>query len=278
MKRQTLEDLKNVMRTLRGPNGCPWDKEQTPESLTAFAVEEALELEDAILHKGKNEVMEEMGDLLFQVVFQSQMAEERGDFNLDDVIHHLSAKMIERHPHVFTAEGDHLSHRQDGSLDSSGVLQNWEQGKNKKLTPQEIFNIPGNFPSLLKSVKIGKKTRAIDFDWKKTADVWKHFLSEVKELQATLKSKSKKRQEEELGDALFTLAQVARHLQIDPEKALRQANRKIVDRIFKIHKMSELSWADFAKLPAKKKDVLWNELKRAKKMATKKTSSRASRT
>ena len=253
MKRQTLDDLKNIMRTLRGPDGCPWDKQQTPESLTPFAVEEALELEDAILHKGKNDVMEEMGDLLFQVVFQSQMAEEKGDFTLDDVIHHLSAKMIERHPHVF-ASGVR-------EKDAASVLQSWEKRKNKSKSSKEIFNVPKNFPALLTSVKIGKKTRTIDFDWKKTADVWRHFLSEVKEMQATLKGKSIKRQEEELGDALFTLAQVARHLKIDPEKALRQANRKIVDSIHKIHKMSDLSWDELSKLSQKQKDQLWQKLK-----------------
>jgi tetrapyrrole methylase family protein / MazG family protein len=261
VKRQSLDDLKNIMRQLRGPNGCPWDKQQTPESLTPFAVEEALELEDAILHKKSNDVMEELGDLLFQVVFQSQMAEEKGEFSLDDVIHHLSAKMIERHPHVF-AKGKKLNTSQE-------VLQTWEKNKNKKLSGQEIFTLPTNFPSLLAAVKIGKKTRTIDFDWKNVKDTFVHFLSEVTELGDALSTGTAKEQEEELGDTLFTLAQVARHMRVDPEKSLRKANNKVVARIHESHALSGLSWEKFSKLSQKEKDALWNKVKTKKIQADK---------
>lgn len=254
MKRQTLDDLKKIMRTLRGPQGCPWDKVQTPESLTPFAVEEALELEDAVLHKQPKDVMEELGDVLFQVVFQSQMAEENGDFTLDDVIHNLCEKMTERHPHVFGNSAN--------DQDAQGVLQTWEQNKNKKLTPKEIFTMPKNFPALLASVKIGKKTKTIAFDWKNTKETFAHFLTEVKELQSALKKSSLKHQEEELGDTLFTLAQVARHMKVDPEKALRKANHKIVDRIHKAHKLSGLKWNEFSQLSQKEKDKLWDRIKK----------------
>lgn len=262
MKRQTIDDLKKVMATLRSTEGCPWDREQTPESLTPFAVEEALELEDAILHKTQNDVMEELGDLLFQVVFQAQMAEEKGLFNLDDVIHHLSTKMIERHPHVFSSDKE--------ALTDQGVSLRWEIHKNKKVRSSAIFDLPVNFPALLSAVKIGKKTRTIDFDWKKTSEVFKQFLSETRELQRALKTKDKKNQEEEIGDSLFTLAQVARFLQVDPEKALRLSNRKVVDRIRKAHELSGLSWKDYCALSVKKKEVLWNQAKRVLRKPAKK--------
>ena len=252
MKRQTLDDLKKIMISLRA--GCPWDQKQTPESLTPYAVEEALELEDAILHKTPEDVKEELGDLLFQVVFQSQMAQEAGHFSLDDVIHSLSEKMIERHPHVFALDKKKIS--------ADSVKQTWEKTKSAKINSTEIFKMPQNFPSLLSAVKIGKKTRTIDFDWYKVSDVFKHFMSEVSELKATLRSKDKAHQMEELGDTLFTLAQVARLLDLDPEKSLRLANTKVVKRIETAFKISSLSWKEYCALSVKKKEVLWDKAKK----------------
>jgi tetrapyrrole methylase family protein / MazG family protein len=257
MKRQTLNDLKKIMAKLRSTEGCPWDRKQTPQSLTPFAVEEALELEEAIHFKTPQDVKEELGDLLFQVVFQAQMAEEKGLFNLDDVIHNLSVKMRERHPHVFSPQKEKLT--------DQGVSHLWEKRKSQKTSSPAIFKMPQNFPSLLTSVKIGKKTRTIDFDWKKTGEVFKQFLSEVQELKAVLNKKDKTHQEEEVGDALFTLAQVARFLQIDPEKALRMANRKVVRRIEVAHKISGKSWQDYCALSVQEKEKLWNKAKKALK-------------
>jgi MazG family protein len=261
VKRQTLDDLKKIMATLRGPDGCPWDKQQTPVSLTPYAVEEALELEDAVLHKTSKDVMEELGDLLFQVVFQSRMAEEKGDFTLDDVIHTLSEKMIERHPHVFAGDDSSMRDSASAPLTGAAVAQGWEKNKNKSLSSEQIFTIPKTFPALLSAVKIGKKTRTINFDWMDTVEVFKHFVSEVKELEDAIAHSSAEHQEEELGDVLFTLAQVARHMKVDPETALRKANHKIVDRIYKTHEASGLSWPAFSELDQAEKDKLWERIK-----------------
>jgi MazG family protein len=263
MKRQTLDDLKKVMTSLRA--GCPWDQKQTPESLTPYAVEEALELEDAILHKTPEDVKEELGDLLFQVVFQSQMAQEAGHFTLDDVIHSLSEKMIERHPHVFASTKK--------SISADGVKQTWEKTKSAKINSTEIFKMPRNFPSLLSAVKIGKKTRTIDFDWYKVSDVFKQFMSEVNELKAALRRKDKAHQMEELGDTLFTLAQVARLLDLDPEKSLRMANKKVVKRIETAFAISGLSWKEYCALSVKKKEALWEKAKKQLKNKSAKISS-----
>ncbi len=256
MKRQTLDDLKKVMASLRAE--CPWDKKQTPQSLTPFAVEEALELEDAILRKTPKDVMEELGDLLFQVVFQSQMAQELGHFSLDDVIHSLSEKMIEHHPHVF--ENKNVS-------TADGVKHSWEKNKSNRINSIDIFKMPKNFPALLSAYKIGKKTRAIDFDWYKVSDVFKQFMSEVDEFKATLRGNNKAHQMEELGDSLFTLAQVARLLDLDPEKSLRLANHKVVLRIQTAFQISGLSWKEYCALPVKKKEVLWKQAKEQLKAA-----------
>jgi len=267
---KNLDDLREVMRRLRGPKGCPWDKVQTPESLTPYAVEEALELEDAIHNKSKQDVLEELGDLLFQVVFHCQMAEERGDFTMDDVIHVLTEKMTERHPHVFGDLAD--------VKDRKGVMQMWEKNKSSQKNAKTIFEIPKNFPSLLTAVKIGKKTRTIDFDWYKVEDVFRQFMSEVAELKATLKSKDKAHQQEEVGDALFTLAQVARILDVDPEKALRLSNQKVVRRIRLAYDISKLSWKEFCALTIEEKEKLWEkakkQIKAAKASATKKPKSK----
>lgn len=257
MKRQTLEDLKKIMATLRGSDGCPWDREQTPQSLTPYAVEEALELEEAVHYKTPKDVMEELGDVLFQVVFQSQMAEELGQFSLDDVIHHLSEKMIERHPHVFS--------QQKVNLTGMKVLHAWEKTKSAKTGSPDIFKMPKNFPALLCAVKIGKKTRTIDFDWPAAGDVFKQFMSEVAELKSAMCGRNKAHKEEEVGDALFTLAQVARLLNIDPEKALRLSNRKVVRRIIKAYELSGLSWKEYCALSVKKKEALWNQAKKVLK-------------
>lgn len=260
--RYTIEDLRHIMKTLRSPEGCPWDRAQTPESLTPFAVEEALELEDAIHEKSDSEVCDELGDLLFQIIFQSQMAEEAKKFTFDDVVQSISRKMIERHPHVFA--------KKDKTMTDQGVMKAWEHNKNKD-KGSDIFGMPKNFPSLLAAFKIGKKSRSIDFDWNNAIDTYKHFQSEARELKETLKPRhSKKHQEEELGDTLFTLVQVARHLQIDPEKALRRANKKIVGRIHVAFAISKLSWKEFCKLTPKQKDKFWNLAKMKSKLVAKK--------
>ncbi len=256
MKKHTIEDLKKVMVNLRGPGGCPWDKEQTPESLTPYAVEEALELEDAILHKSQQDVLEELGDLLFQVIFQAQMAAEKKQFDFDDVVDHLTSKMIHRHPHVLNKK---LKSEKMTSID---VKHKWEKDKNKKKTPANVFSMPRNFPALLAAFKIGKKSRSIRFDWEKTQDIFAHFLTEVDELKAAIRKKDKANQMEEIGDALFTLVQVARHLSIDPEKALRLSNKKIVGRILDCFKLSKLSWPEFSKMPESQKEDLWKKVKK----------------
>ncbi len=260
-KLKNLEDLKQVMRSLRGPQGCPWDKKQTPQSLTPFAVEEALELEDAILYKSKSDVIEELGDLLFQVVFQAQMAEEQNQFTLDDVIHSLASKMIDRHPHVFAPKKSKMS--------ADDVKNKWEVDKNTSKDETNTFEMPTNFPALLAAYKIGKKSRSIKFDWDEADEIFAHFLTEVEELRQAMANNDHDNQIEEIGDSLFTLVQVARHLSVDPEKALRLSNRKVVDRILKCYRLSGLSWQKFSTLSIAEKEQLWQEVKRLAKPATK---------
>lgn len=286
-----LNSLREIMVALRSPEGCPWDRAQSQKSLTPFAVEEALELEDAIHEGSAEKIKEELGDLLFQIIFQSQMAQEKNQFTLEDVIDHLCRKMIERHPHVFGVIDLQTDHQrgvktdiktllqkfkknkksQKATLSAKSVLGVWEIKKNenqmdskdKNSQPMKIFNMPKNFPALLAAYKIGKKSRSIAFDWDNAKKAFQHALSEVQELQESLKSSHRTHQEEELGDTLFTLVQVARHLDIDPEKALRRANKKIVGRIRKAFILSALSWREFCALSQEKKDELWQKAKKS---------------
>ncbi|MCB9073071.1 MAG: nucleoside triphosphate pyrophosphohydrolase [Bdellovibrionaceae bacterium] len=254
MKRKNIEDLKKIVATLRGPNGCPWDKKQTAQSLTPYVVEEALELEDAIHHKSDADIMDELGDVLFQVVLHSQIAAEEKRFTLDDVIDSLSRKMVARHPHVFE--------NNSAKMNADDVKDKWEKDKSAQKDETNTFTLPKNFPALLAALKIGKKTRSINFDWDKPLEIFAHFLTETDELKQAIKKKDKVNQWEEVGDSLFTLVQVARHLSVDPEKALRMSNKKVVDRIRLAHKISGLPWKEYIRLSLDEKEALWEKAKK----------------
>ncbi|MCB0378246.1 MAG: nucleoside triphosphate pyrophosphohydrolase [Bdellovibrionales bacterium] len=245
-----FEELVKIVARLRGPDGCPWDKEQTHKSLTPYAVEEALELEEAIHNEDWENVKEELGDLLFQSVLHSQIASENDQFNIDDVIKTLNTKMVQRHPHVFA----------DVKVQNSAeVLKNWEeiksQEKPKKVT--SLFDIPATFPALLRSQKIGKRTQRLDFDWSSSDEVLVKLREEFAELEEAYASKDIHKMNEELGDLLFTAAQMARHLDLDAEKSLRQANEKFVGRFTKMVK----SHKNFENLSRDQKEAAWNKVK-----------------
>ena len=245
----SFQQLIDIVKKLRGPQGCPWDKEQTHKSLTPYAIEEAYELEEAI-EKGDIENMkEELGDLLFQTVLHSQIASETQQFDVDDVISHLNHKMTSRHPHVFS---DTLV------KDSDEVVQNWEQIKAQE-KPKDIFDIPQTFPALLRSHKIGKRTKKMDFDWDTPKEVLKKLKEEITELEEAMANKDPSHIEEEMGDILFTAAQVARHLNLDSEKTLRLANEKFVKRFQKMLKKEP----QFESLPRAEKEKLWQQIKKS---------------
>lgn len=250
----SIEDLKDVMKTLRSPSGCPWDKKQSPKSLTPYAIEEAYELEDAIYNKSQQDVKDELGDLLFQVIFQAQMADEVGNFNFDEVVHHLCSKLKKRHPHVFE-KSKTLSTPDE-------VAKNWEEQKSKANSAEELFDFPKNLPSLLTAVKIGKKSRVMNFDWDSPQEVLQHVHSELKEVIEVMNDDDPTDLELEIGDLLFTIAQLARKLKIDPEKSLRLSNQKIIQRIKTAHELSGLDWESFCQLSTEQKDHWWEQAKK----------------
>ncbi len=238
MEKRTFEDLVALMARLRSPDGCPWDREQTYDSLKTFVIEEAYEVLDAVEERDYDKLAQELGDLLLQVVFYAQMASEEGKFNVQDVINHLSDKLIRRHPHVF---GDL---RVNGSAE---VLKNWERlkaeervsahdGSSPEDAPSLLGDVPKALPALLEAYQMTRRASRVGFDWKTIDELLEKLREEVQELRDALSRKERGKIEEEAGDLLFVAANIARFLELDPEMALRRANRKFRKRFEEVEK------------------------------------------
>ena len=222
---QTLVD---IMARLRGPQGCPWDREQTLASLRAFVLEETHEVLDAI-DRGDTAALEgEIGDLIFEGVFLAQIAADAGHFTVSDSLRRITAKLIRRHPHIFDPSGR--------PLDTPGeVHQQWEQIKAREQAEAGerravLAGVPKALPALLRAHEIGTRVAAVGFDWSRTEDVVGKIEEEVAELRSAVESEGAPRTEEEMGDLLFSIANLSRKLGIDPESALRTANEKFTKR------------------------------------------------
>ncbi|MFC1752059.1 nucleoside triphosphate pyrophosphohydrolase [Thermoproteota archaeon] len=257
--------FKELIKRLRAPGGCPWDRKQTYQTLTPYIIEEAYELVDAIESKDYQAMCEELGDIFLHVVMISNMAEEEELFNISDVISQVSEKMITRHPHVFA----------DTKVDSiKDVLQNWErikvtekQKKEKATQLSLLSDIPVHFPSLLQAHKIQKKVSRVGFDWPDVNGAVEKVHEEVKELEEVYQAQSaenkthssdKEKLEEELGDILFSLVNVARKMNIDPELALRKSNRKFIQRFQKLESHAKEQDKEIEQMSIDELDELWN--------------------
>jgi MazG family protein len=258
-----FEKLVALQARLRGPAGCPWDREQTHESLRRFLIEEAYEVLDAIEEGDPREFASELGDLLLQVVFHSILAEEEAAFTISDVIESVHTKMVRRHPHVF---GD-VSARTSGE-----VLKNWEQIKREERAEEGsvadesiLARVPRSLPGVLEALELTKRAAKIGFDWESLAGIIEKLEEERRELEAlvppTAKSHPARRIEEEIGDLLFTGVNVARFLGVDPEVALKAANRKFRRRFQWMESAAARQGAQFADLPRERMEALWDESK-----------------
>ena len=219
-----FEKLVSIMETLRSDKGCPWDREQTHESLRPYLIEEAYEVLDAIDTKDDNELKIELGDLLLQVVFHAQLAHEEGRFSIEDVSGAVTEKLIRRHPHVF---GDVKADTSDQ------VLENWEKIKQREKGPGKksvLDGLPSQLPALLKAFRIQEKVSRVNFDWQDVKEVFGKVREEIYELEEAHDSTDQAAQEEEFGDLLFSMVNLARHLKITPEDALRFTNEKFIKR------------------------------------------------
>jgi nucleoside triphosphate diphosphatase len=230
-------ELVDIMRTLRGPHGCPWDREQTLSSLRPFVLEETYELLDALDRHDLQALREELGDFVFEAVFLAQLAEEDGHFSIGDSIQSIIDKLIRRHPHVFTSDGRPLAEARE-AITSSKVLERWEDVKateRKASGASEktiLSGVPRTLPSLLRAYELSSRAAAVGFDWVKTEDVLEKIDEEVSELRETVEQapQNASRVEEEMGDLLFSIVNLARKLGVEPEAALRVANDKFQRR------------------------------------------------
>ncbi len=235
-KEQNITRLLEIMVALRTPvTGCPWDLEQTFQSIAHYTIEEAYEVVDAIERNDLADLKDELGDLLLQVVFHSRMAEEAGHFSFGDVVEAICEKMLRRHPHVFGTDEERAAGAQSGMWDR--IKQEDESSKADKVR-SILDDVPVGMPAFIRSVKLQKKAAKTGFDWPDISPIFDKVREELAELEAEIDTPdNKQRQEEEFGDLLFILANLGRRLKIDPEEALRKANTKFVRRFSRIEEM-----------------------------------------
>jgi MazG family protein len=252
----SLEKLLSIMDRLRGPDGCPWDREQTLQDLKVFLLEETHEVLDAIDKSESGPLKEELGDLLFQIVFQSRIAMELGWFDFDQVAEGIAEKLIRRHPHVFG----------DARLTSSGeVVEQWEDLKEaerrKAALPSRLGGVPSGLPALRRALRLSEKAARAGFDWSSTADVFTKVREEIVEWEEAVNQGATASARRELGDLLFSLVNVARKLDLDPETALQETNDEFRRRFTAMEQMLADSGETAESLTPERWEALWRKAK-----------------
>ena len=272
-KKSAIEKLQEIMAMLRDKvHGCPWDLDQTLVSLIPHTIEEVYEVADAIEKNDIDNIVDELGDLLFQVIFYAQIGNEEKIFNFEDVANAIVRKLLRRHPHVFPT-GDAKSFGRGKKISSDEVVTNWEsiklEEKKEKLeesnseSARSVFdNLPGALPALQKSVKLQKLAGKVGFDWPDTSDVLVKLKEEVVELEEAIGKSNKQEIESEFGDVLFTAVNMARHLNVDPELALRGANGRFKNRVVWIENELGKNGEFISDKNIDDLNQLWNEAKR----------------
>jgi len=257
-----FEKLVRVMARLRAPGGCPWDREQTHATLRTYLIEEAYEVLEALDGADDVKFAEELGDLLLQVVFHAQMADEEGRFTIVDVIREIYEKMIRRHPHVFGEKQ---------AKDAAEVLRNWEiikkeerqaKGAVEEETAESVLDgVPRSLPALLEGYQLTRKAARIGFDWENVGGIFEKLQEETEELRQVLEKRGGKEIEGEVGDILFAAVNLARFLKIDPEIAMKKASRKFNRRFREMEQMAREQGRTLAEVPRWKMEELWEAAK-----------------
>lgn len=260
MRREEIKEifgkLLTIMDELR--EKCPWDREQTNESLRKLTIEEVYELGDAVLENNVQEISKELGDILLHIIFYAKIGEEKGQFDIGDVMNNLIDKLIYRHPHVFgTTE----------AKDSDQVIRNWEnlklseKGGNKRV----LEGVPMALPALIKANRIQEKVRGVGFDWEYKEQVWDKVKEELAELEVEMKADKRLEMEKEFGDLIFSMVNVARLYGIDPESALERTNQKFTRRFNYLEEKTMLQGKSLQGMSLEEMDVYWDEAKKLDK-------------
>jgi len=254
------DEINNLLQTfkkLRDPSqGCPWDKEQDFKSIASCSIEEAYEVADAIEREDFNDLKEELGDLFFQIIFHTGMAEEKKLFNFEEVVKELNDKLIRRHPHVFDKKQE---------MSASESLEIWEKEKKKEREKKNLISlmddIPKNLPSLTRAKKIQKRAKSVGFDWQNENEVLRKIDEEIDELKRAKASQKKEDISEEIGDLFFTLVNLSRHYNLEPEDIIRKANLKFETRFRKMEDEASMANVDLKDLEINELETLWQRIK-----------------
>jgi XTP/dITP diphosphohydrolase len=250
-KLKAFERLLHIMDELR--EKCPWDREQTLDSLRNLTIEETYELADAIMDQDLNEIRKELGDLLLHIVFYAKIGSEKGTFDIADVLDGINEKLIFRHPHVF---GDRKVKGSDE------VIENWEELKMKEGNRSVLAGVPVSLPAMIKSHRIQDKVRAVGFDWEHREQVWDKVIEEINEVKHELnKGQEKERMEDEIGDLLFSIVNAARLYDIEPETALERTNRKFIKRFKFLESKALEQGRSLKEMSLKEMEAIWQEAK-----------------
>jgi XTP/dITP diphosphohydrolase len=251
-KLKAFERLLNIMDDLR--IGCPWDKEQTLESLRHLTIEEVYELSDAILENDLEEIKKELGDLMLHIVFYAKIGSEKKVFDIKDVLNHISDKLVYRHPHIYS------------DVDVSGaddVKNNWEKLKLKEGKKSVLEGVPQSMPPLVKAYRIQEKVKGVGFEWEYSQQVWNKVIEELNELKHEVDTHAKKeRMEDEFGDLLFALVNYARYIGVNPEDALERTNKKFIRRFQFIESESLKDGKNLVEMSLSEMDAYWIKAKK----------------
>lgn len=255
MPKRTFDQLVQLMTTLRGAQGCPWDRKQTLGTLKPFVIEESYEVVDAIDRNDRAGLAEELGDFLLQAVFIAEITREEGSFDIYDSVTAIHDKLVRRHPHVF---GDVKAD------DAEQVLVNWEKLKNEERKAENksvLAGVPQSLPALLRASRLTEKAARVGFDWRRTADVFAKLEEEIGELHEAIESGEESKVHDEVGDLLFTLANIARKLNVNAEEALQSTNRKFTRRFESMERSVREQGQNLDQLTLEQMDALWDEAK-----------------
>nr|WP_319488192.1 nucleoside triphosphate pyrophosphohydrolase [uncultured Caproiciproducens sp.] len=255
-EKYSMEDLLNIMAILRSPEGCPWDREQTHRSIRNCFIEETYEVVEAIDNDDTELLKEELGDVLLQVLFHSQLENETNSFDFSDVVDGIAKKMVVRHPHVFGSTVVNSSEE---------VLVNWDaikkETKNQTTQTEVLQSVSKALPALMRSAKVQHKAAKVGFDWPDVSGALDKVIEETRELEEAIDYGSREDRMEELGDLLFSVVNVSRFLEVEPEQALSFSCNKFISRFQKMEQLAKARQADMSSMTLEQLDSLWNEAK-----------------
>jgi len=262
MKKAKFEDLVKIMERLRGNDGCPWDKEQNRKSLKPYLIEESYEVLEAIDEGKPEKIKEELGDLLFQILFHAQISKDMGEFDINDVLEKIYEKMIIRHPHVFKSP---LKKGAEGVVNAKDALAQWEDIKKKEKgyegRKSVLDGVPKELPSLLMAHRLQDKAARVGFDWEHIDQVFAKVEEEMDEFRRAFSDKNTEEMENELGDLLFALVNIARFIEVNPEDALRKTISRFIKRFHYIEEEIARQCRELKNVSLEEMDKLWNEAK-----------------